>query len=53
MSIEPVDCFFERNAIFSDDRRLYLIDFECWRVGCSYSDLKKYYDKVDKWEAEQ
>jgi len=53
MGIKPSDAFFGRNAIFSEDRKLYLIDFEKWIVGASEKDLKPYYNLIERRNPEQ
>ena len=40
MNISPYDSFFGKNAIFNfKERKLYLIDFESWRIGVSEKEL--------------
>jgi len=45
LGICPIDSDFEGNAIFGEDEKLYLIDFERWING-SESELNRFYKRI-------
>lgn len=45
LGICPIDSSWGGNAIFGEDEKLYLIDFESWRNG-SETELNKFYERI-------